>query len=94
MRLRKKPWITEAILEFKDFVFTDSKLEEHFEMGTIFARSKGGAYLSKVLLESVEPHKTRLTLFVPKDYPYASSRFRQEIKRAKGQDTQCNIKIE
>ena len=25
MRLRKKPWITEAILEFKDFVFTDSE---------------------------------------------------------------------
>ena len=83
-----------AFTSKQDFVFTDSKLEEHFEMGTIFARSQGGAYLSKVLLESVEPHKTRLTLFVPKDYPYASSRFRQEIKRAKGQDTQCNIKIE
>ena len=26
MRLRKKPWITEAILEFKDFVFTDSEV--------------------------------------------------------------------
>ena len=78
----------------QNFVFTDSKLEEHFKMGTIFARGKGGGYLSKVLLESVAPNTTRLTLFVPQDYPYASSRFRQEIKRAKGLDAQCNMQME
>ena len=74
------------------FVFTDSQLEDNFEMGTIFARGEDGAYLSKVLVEALEPNKTRLTFFVPKGYPFANSRFRQEIKRAKGQDTQCNVK--
>ena len=83
-----------AFTSKQNFVFTDSKLEEHFEMGTLFARGKGGAYLSKVLVESIEPNQTRLTLFVPQNYPYASSRFRQEIKRAKGLDAQCNIKME
>ena len=76
------------------FVFTDSKLEEHLEMGTIFARTKGGAFLSKVLVESLEPNKTKLTFFISKNYLYAESRFRQEIKRAKGLDAQCNdVKI-
>ena len=74
------------------FVFTDSQLEDNFEMGTIFARGEDGAYLSKVLVEALQPNKTRLTFFVPKGYPFANSRFRQEIKRAKGQDTQCNVK--
>lgn len=74
------------------FVFTDSQLEDNFEMGTIFARGEDGAYLSKVLVEALEPNKTRLTFFVPKGYPFAKSRFHQEIKRAKGQDTQCNVK--
>ena len=74
------------------FVFTDSQLEDNFEMGTIFARGEDGAYLSKVLVEALEPNKTRLTFFVPKGYPFANSRFHQEIKRAKGQDTQCNVK--
>lgn len=74
------------------FIFTDSQLEDNFEMGTIFARGEDGAYLSKVLVEALEPNKTRLTFFVPKGYPFANSRFRQEIKRAKGQDTQCNVK--
>lgn len=74
------------------FVFTDSQLEDNFEMGTIFARGEDGAYLSKVLVEALESNKTRLTFFVPKGYPFANSRFHQEIKRAKGQDTQCNVK--
>lgn len=74
------------------FIFTDSQLEDNFEMGTIFARGEDGAYLSKVLVEALEPNKTRLTFFVPKGYPFAKSRFHQEIKRAKGQDTQCNVK--
>ena len=74
------------------FIFTDSQLEDNFEMGTIFARGEDGAYLSKVLVEALEPNKTRLTFFVPKGYPFANSRFHQEIKRAKGQDTQCNVK--
>ena len=74
------------------FIFTDSQLEDNFAMGTIFARGEDGAYLSKVLVEALESNKTRLTFFVPKGYPFANSRFHQEIKRAKGQDTQCNVK--
>ena len=53
----------------QNFVFSDSKLEEHSEMGTLFARGKGSTYLSKVLVESITPNQARLTLFVPQDYP-------------------------
>ena len=37
MRLRKKPWITEAILEFKDFVFTDSEQIKNMSWDECFA---------------------------------------------------------
>lgn len=75
----------------QDFVFTDNKLEKDLEMGTIFARTEGGAYLSKMLIESVGKDKTRLTLFLPSSYKFARTRLKQDIKRALGQDSQCNI---
>ena len=73
-----------------DFVFTDNKLDEQLAMGTLFARTEGGAYLSKTLVESVDTNKTRLTLFLPADYKFAHSRFKQDTKRALGLDSQCN----
>jgi hypothetical protein len=47
----------------KDFVFTDNRLERDLEMGTLFTRTEGGAYLSKTLVESLE-RINRLTLFL------------------------------
>ena len=75
----------------QDFVFTDSKLETDLEMGTLFARTEGGAYLSKTLVESVGKDKTRLTLFLPSSYKFARTRLKQDIRRALGQDLQCNV---
>ncbi|MEG0488897.1 MAG: hypothetical protein RR575_13325 [Acinetobacter sp.] len=75
----------------QDFVFTDNKLEKDLEMGTIFARTEGGAYLSKILVESVGNNKTRMTLFLPSSYKFAQTRLKQDIKRALGQDPQCNV---
>ncbi|WP_010116811.1 hypothetical protein [Acinetobacter sp. P8-3-8] len=74
-----------------DFVFTDNKLEKDLEMGTIFARTEGGAYLSKTLVESVGKDKTRMTLFLPSGYKFAQARLKQDVKRALGQDPQCNV---
>lgn len=71
------------------FVFTDARLEEHLAMATIFARGAGGIYFSKVLIESISPTQTLLTLFVPKDYVGAKARFQQEIARALAQDSNC-----
>ncbi|MBJ9953494.1 MULTISPECIES: hypothetical protein [unclassified Acinetobacter] len=73
-----------------DFVFTDNKLEQDLEMGTLFARTKGGAYLSKTLVESIGKNKTRLTLFLPTGYKSAQARFKLDAKRALGQDPSCN----
>ena len=75
----------------KDFVFTDNKLESDLEMGTLFARTDGGAYLSKTLLESIGNHKTRLTLFLPKGYKFPQSRLKLDAQRALGQDAKCNV---
>lgn len=74
-----------------DFVFTDNKLEQDLEMGTLFARTEGGAYLSKTLVESIGNNKTRLTLFLPVGYKYAQARFKLDAKRALGQDPTCNV---
>jgi len=75
----------------KDFVFTDNKLEKDLEMGTIFARTEGGAYLSKTLIESVAKDKTRMTLFLPSRYKFAQARLKLDVKRALGQDPLCNV---
>ena len=75
----------------KDFVFTDNKLEKDLEMGTIFARTEGGAYLSKTLIESVGKDKTRMTLFLPSRYKFAQARLKLDVKRALGQDPLCNV---
>ena len=74
-----------------DFVFTDNKLEQDLEMGTLFARTEGGAYLSKTLVESIGNNKTRLTLFLPVGYKSAQARFKLDAKRALGQDPTCNV---
>lgn len=75
----------------KDFVFMDNKLEKDLEMGTLFARTDGGAYLSKTLVESIGSNKTRLTLFLPSNYKFAQSRLKLDIQRALGKDSRCNI---
>jgi len=75
----------------KDFVFTDNRLERDLEMGTLFTRTEGGAYLSKTLVESIGKNKTRLTLFLPASYKSAQARFKLDAKRALGQDPSCNI---
>ena len=74
----------------KDFVFTDNKLEADLEMGTLFARTDGGAYLSKTLIESIGKNKTRLTLFLPINHKSAQSRLKLDIQRALGKDAECN----
>ena len=81
----------EAFTGEKDFVFTDNKLERDLEMGTIFLRTEGGAYLSKTLVESVGKNQTRLTLFLPSSYKFAQARLKLDVKRALGQDPQCNV---
>ncbi|MEG0344653.1 MAG: hypothetical protein RR633_20915 [Acinetobacter sp.] len=75
----------------KDFVFTDNKLEKDLEMGTIFVRTEGGAYLSKTLIESVGKDKTQMTLFLPSRYKFAQARLKIDVKRALGQDPLCNV---
>jgi hypothetical protein len=74
-----------------EFVFTDNKLEQDLEMGTLFARTEGGAYLSKTLVESIGKNRTRLTLFLPVGYKSAQARFKLDAKRALGQDPSCNV---
>ena len=75
----------------KDFVFTDNKLEEQLEMGTLCVRTEGGAYLSKTLVEALGKDKTRLTLFLPSNYKFAQARLKLDVKRALGQDPLCNV---
>lgn len=75
-----------------DFVYTDNRFEPNFEMATLFGRTKGGVYLYKTTVESMSPHTTRLTLYVPNNYTFAQARFKQDIKRALGLDEQCNLK--
>ncbi len=74
------------------FVFTDHKLEEFIALGTLFARTRGGAYLHKTTVEGLADGRTRITLFVPKQYRFAQQRFQQDIRRALGQDPACNIR--
>jgi len=80
-----------AFTNEKDFVFTDNKLEDHLEMGTLFARTENGAYLSKTLVEAIGKDKTRLTLFLPSSYKFAQARLKLDAKRALGKDPLCNV---
>lgn len=75
----------------KEFVFTDNKLEQDLEMGTLFTRTEGGAYLSKTLVEGIGKNKTRLTLFLPHNFKSAQTRFKQDQQRALGLDSVCNV---
>lgn len=74
-----------------EFVYTDNRLEEHLQMGTLFARTREGAYLHKMLVEAIDAQRSRITLFVPKKYRFVNTRFKQDIQRALGQDELCNI---
>lgn len=74
-----------------DLVFTENKLEPHLEMGTLFARTGEGAYVHKTTIEKMAEHRTRITLFVPKSYPFPKVRFKQDLLRAQGKDPQCNV---
>ncbi len=74
----------------KEFVFTDNQLDDHLEMATLFARTKGGAYVSKTLVEGIGLNSTRLTLFVPKGYRFANTRLKLDAQRALGRDPLCN----
>lgn len=73
-----------------NLVYTDNKLENFIEMGTIFTRNQDGRYLSKVTLEGLRDNKTRLTLFLPNDFKYPKSRFKDDIQWALGKDKRCN----
>ena len=74
-----------------DLVFTENKLEQHLEMGTLFARTGEGAYVHKATVEKLTNNKTRITLFLPKSYPFAKARYKQDLLRAQGKDPQCNV---
>lgn len=72
------------------FVYTDNRLEDHLEMATLFARTPDDGFLHKTTIEGLGPHKSRLTLYVPSNYPFAKTRFKADIHRALGIDAQCN----
>ena len=75
----------------EELVFTDNRLEEDIELATMFAKTDKGEYLQKATIESIAPNKTRLTLFLPKEFKFAKTRFKQDINRALGKDRECNI---
>ncbi|ALH94631.1 hypothetical protein [Acinetobacter equi] len=77
----------------EDLVYSDNRLEEHLEMGTIFIKVYPNQFLQKTLVEGLTDHKTRITLFLPRAYPYAQSRFKRDLIRALGQDPECNIGV-
>ena len=81
-----------AFTSEKGFVFTDNKFEPDLEMATLFGRSKGGVYLYKTTLESINPTTTNLTLYLPKGYQFPRSRLKQDAIRALGQDHLCRTK--
>ena len=72
-----------------DLVFTDNKLDTQLEMGTLFGRSDGKSYVYKTTLEKMRDNKTKITLYLPPDYKFAQTRFKQDVKRALGQDKYC-----
>lgn len=79
-----------AFSDYEKFVYTDNLLEEHLEQATLFAKTPNDHYLHKATLEKIAKNQTRLTLFLPHNYRFAKARFKQDIKRALGQDRDCN----
>lgn len=79
-----------AFSNYEKFVYTDNLLEEHLEQATMFAKTPNDHYLHKTTLEKIAKNQTRLTLFLPNNYRFAKARFKQDIKRALGQDGDCN----
>ncbi|RLL36638.1 hypothetical protein D9K79_09835 [Acinetobacter cumulans] len=74
-------------------VFTDNRLEQEIELGTLFAKTEHGEFLQKTLVEGLGQNKTRISLFLPKQYKFAKQRFKQDIVRARGQDKACNLGV-
>ena len=74
-------------------VFTDNRLEQEIELGTLFAKTEHGEFLQKTLVESLGQNKTRISLFLPKQYKFAKQRFKQDVLRALGQDSACNLGV-
>ena len=74
----------------QDLVYSDNRLEEYLEMGTILIKVYPQMFFQKTLVESLASDKTRITLFLPKKYPNAQARFKRDLKRALGQDVECN----
>ncbi|TCM62774.1 hypothetical protein EC844_12318 [Acinetobacter calcoaceticus] len=73
-----------------NLVYTDNRLEEFIELGTIFTRNQDGRYLSKVTLEGIAPNRTRLTLFLPDNYKYPQRRLDLDRQWALGLNQECN----
>lgn len=73
-----------------ELVYSDNRLEEYLEMGTILIKVYPHMFLQKTLVESLAPNRTRITLFLPRAYPYAQSRFKRDVLRALGEDVECN----
>lgn len=78
-----------AFTRENELVFTDNELNPQLEMGTLFGRSEGKVYVYKTTLEKLRNNKTRMTLYLPQGYAFAKTRFKQDIKRALGQDKHC-----
>lgn len=76
-----------------DLVYSDNRLEDYLDMGTILIKVHPNKFLQKTLVEGVSKNKTRITLFLPRAYPYAQSRFKRDVLRALGEDAECNIGI-
>lgn len=73
------------------FIFSDNRLEQDLEMGTLFARGDKGVYFQKTTVEGLKNNKTRLTVYLPSNYLFPRTRFKQDVKRALGQDKECNV---
>lgn len=74
----------------EDMVFTDNALTPDLEMGVLTARTGDGHYLYQMNVEKLRNEKTQLTLFLPKNFKGAETRFQQDVVRALGQDSKCN----
>lgn len=74
-----------------ELVFTDNKLDTQLEMGTLFGRSDHKSYVYKTTVEKTRNHTTLMTLYLPQHYKFAKARFKQDIKRALGQDQNCRV---
>lgn len=82
-----------AFTTAQDLVFTDNRLEQEIELGTLFAKTGHGEYLQKTSVEGLAENKTRITLFLPRQYKFAKQRFKQDVLRALGKDKACNFGV-